>query len=846
MHRFIFLIAALLPSFLTAAPLGPVPDPLVAVTNPPHIQMLIPGFSVRELPLDLNNINSLVCAPDGRIFALCYDGNVLQLKDTDGDGLEDKATYFFKNTNNEIPPGIGMCWGPGGLYVASHGRVLRLRDKGDGAGELETVVTGWVGPTIAGGSAIDTFGIAVDKDGTVYFGLGADAWSNPYLTNKSGGSDYHLHSDRGTIQQLSADWKQRKAIDTGLRFTVALAFNAAGDLFCTDQEGATWLPNGNPFDELLYIQPGRHYGFPPRHPKYLPDVIDEPSVFDYAPQHQSTCGLHFDNPVGGGAGIFGPDWWRDNAIITGESRGKIWRTTLVKTAAGYVAQNNLIACLDMLTIDAMPTPAGDLLVCCHSGKPDWGSGPEGKGKLFKISYVAKAAPQPVFAYAASPSEIRVIFDRPLDPAQFKNLTAQAAISMGRYVTAGNRFESFTPGYAQVDYQKAQPRYRLPVLSAGLTADNRAIVLETTPRAEAVNYAVTLPYAPGPDEPARNSPYHDIDVLSDLTGVEAQWRDARGAQWSGWIPHLDLSVARAFTAPSADHRQLFALLQQRGNLILKTQLDLWSMLHPAVQPGGQLGFEYPPETVTLVLQASSKMRLKAGVPVQRITARESHITIVPKENQWLPLEVELLTGDPTTPLLTGSPDAQLDISWFTDEDPRPRALPLRRVLLPWARPAGAEPAATGPRQIPEIAGGDWARGKKLFFSEQPGCYKCHQVGGQGGKIGPDLSILIARDYASVLKDIQEPSAAINPDYVASIITLKNGDIQTGVILSETAGRIVLGQVGGQSLEISKSDIVERKTSKVSLMPEGLLKGLSGQQQKDLLTFLLTAPANDGKN
>src|SRR2546430_9086243 len=54
-----------------------------------------------------------------------------------------------------------------------------------------------------------------------------------------------------------------------------LAFNSAGDLFCTDQEGATWLPNGNPFDELLHIQPGRHYGFPPRHPKYLPDVIDE-------------------------------------------------------------------------------------------------------------------------------------------------------------------------------------------------------------------------------------------------------------------------------------------------------------------------------------------------------------------------------------------------------------------------------------------------------------------------------------------------------------------------------------------------------------------------------------------
>lgn len=836
MQRFAFLTAVFLSSYLTAAPLAPVPESLAVVSNVPHIQMLIPGFSARELPLDLNNINSLACAPDGRIFALCYDGNVLQLKDTKGAGLEDTATYFFKNDHNEIPPSIGMCWGPGGLYIASHGRVARLHDKGDGTGELETVATGWPGPTIAGGSALDTFGIAVAKDGTVYFGLGADAWSNPYLTNGTGGSGYDLHSDRGTIQELSPDWKQRKAIDTGLRFTVCLAFNAAGDLFCTDQEGATWLPNGNPFDELLYIQPGRHYGFPPRHPKFLPDVIDEPSVFDYAPQHQSTCGLHFDNPVGGGTGIFGPDWWRDDAILTGESRGKIWRTALVKTAAGYVAQNNLLACLDMLAIDAMPTPAGDLLISCHSGQPDWGTGPGGKGKLFKISCIDKSAPQPVFAYAASPTEIRVVFDRPLEAAQFKNLAAQSVISMGKYVTAGNRFESFHPSYAAVERQMAVPRYRLPVLSAGVTADNDAIVLETTPRVEAVNYAVTIPYTPAADDPARNSPYHDIDVLSDLTGVEAQWRDAHGkVRWSGWIPHLDLSVAEGLTAPSAGHRQLFKLLRQKGTLTLKTQLDLWSMLHPAIQPGGKLDYEYPPETVTVVLKSGGKMKLTAGGAARRVSAGEYDLTLVAKENQWLPLTVELPTG---------KDGAKLDVTWFTDEDSRPRAFPLRRILLPWAKPAGAEAVATGPRQIPEIAGGDWNRGKKIFFGEQPGCYKCHQISGQGGKIGPDLSILVYRDYASVLRDILEPSATINPDYVASNVRLKDGDTQTGVILSETPERIVLGQAGGKSLEISKIDILDRKASKVSLMPEGLLKGMSAQQQKDLLTFLLTSP--DAKN
>ena len=30
----------------------------ITFTNPPPIQMLIPGFTVRELPFDLNNINN--------------------------------------------------------------------------------------------------------------------------------------------------------------------------------------------------------------------------------------------------------------------------------------------------------------------------------------------------------------------------------------------------------------------------------------------------------------------------------------------------------------------------------------------------------------------------------------------------------------------------------------------------------------------------------------------------------------------------------------------------------------------------------------------------------------------
>ena len=197
----------------------------------------------------------------------------------------------------------------------------------------------------------------MDRDGNLYFGLGTADFANAYLKTKDGQAHYDIKSDRGTIQKLSQDFKKRETVCTGIRFPVGMAFNRHGDLFCTDQEGATWLPNGNPLDELLHIQAGRHYGFPPRHPRFLPNVIDEPSVFDYGPQHQSTCGLVFNEGVNSGPS-FGPPEWAGDALVTGESRGKLFRTRLVKTAAGYVAPNLLLACLQMLTIDACVSPPG--------------------------------------------------------------------------------------------------------------------------------------------------------------------------------------------------------------------------------------------------------------------------------------------------------------------------------------------------------------------------------------------------------------------------------------------------------------------------------------------------------
>ncbi len=810
--------------------------PLVSVANPPPVQMLVLGFVARQLPVDLTNINNVKYRADGKLVALSYSGDINLLSDADGDGLEETIDRFWKNKGSLVAP-IGMALSPKGsrygegVFIASKGKVSLIVDPdGDGKANAEiSVAQGW--KELPHG--VDALGVALDEAGNVYFGLGTPDFTNAYEIDSSGRPNYNLKNEHGTIQRVSLDFSKREIIATGIRFPVALAFNRQGDLFATDQEGATWLANGNPFDELLHIQPGRHYGFPPRHPKHLPSVIDEPSVFDYGPQHQSTCGLNFDEPVNGGP-IFGPPQWAGDALVTGYSRGKLFRTKLVKTPSGYVAQNQLLAVLNMLAADACVSPHGDLIVAVHSGFPDWGSGPKGKGKLYKIEYRDHDVPQPVLAWAQGPQEARIAFDRPLDPRRLTDLTRSISIEYGASVRPGDRFESLRPGYEVVARQLASPRSELPVLSAQISGDLRTLLLTTTPHPEATSYAITLPGLASPNSPKarpRDLPQvAGVELGYDLYGVLATWHPASGGQnWTGWLPHLNLAVARAFTAGSAEHDRLWDAIKLPGRLTLVTNLDLWHMLRPATQPGSTIDYSLPQEVVSLEFSTTSP--LVVSVPSGMVTPAGRHrfrVTVKPKERQPARIEMSLETS--------GHP--ALEVSYTTQEDNRPRALPLRRFVLPWAS-VEKQTDATPERDLAELKDGDWGRGRSLFYGEQSKCSSCHKVRGRGGEIGPDLSNLVHRDYASVFRDIHTPAAAINPDFIAHTVALADGRVLSGTIRTDGT-RMIVGDTTGRTTIFDRAAVESTSPSSVSIMPEGLDTALGPERLRDLLTFLLTDP------
>jgi len=756
---------------------------LETVKDPPVVQMLVPGFTVHELPLKIGNLDNVRYRHDGKLVGLGYDGRIHLLTDTNGDGLEDRSEFFWEERTLRAP--IGMELRSNNVFVASKGKVSVITDtNGDGRAEEEKVIaSGWTELP----HGVDTLGLAIDpKDGAVYFSLGCANFADGYLIDRATGkSQYKLDGLRGTIQRISPDFSKRETVCTGVRFTCALAFNEYGDLFATDQEGATWLANGNPLDELLHIQKGKHYGFPPRHPKHLPEVRDEPPVIEYGPQHQSTVGMVFN--MG-----FGPAHWRGDALVCGESRGKLWRTKLAKTPLGYVAQNHLIACLGLLLVDACVSPQGDLVLACHSGPPDWGTGPAGEGRIFKIRYTGKTLPQPVLAWAAGPDEFRIAFDRALDLADWAKAKENVKIEAGEHVSAGDRFEVIRPGYQVVRDQMTQPRRWVDLLGLSLNDDRRTMVLRVPRQTEAVGYAITLPLPESWRQRGGIAQHPQIDVGLTLNGVATTAGDRRSV-----LPHPSVAASKVLTTGSAEHESFL----KEPRLTMRTMIDRADPFVPAVQPGSKLDWDQK---------------------IEQFDVRTDYAGSTVSGDNVFELTAAKVSGDQSG-LYLAKNDIRHPIS-------------TARVYVPWAV-RGPE-ATTALAKTRTDVKGHWLRGRRVFFSDG-GCGTCHTIRNEGTAFGPDLSNLIHRDRDSVLQDIFHPSATINPDQAGTMVTLKDGTSIAGIVRAIKDNKVVIGLPAGVQTELAQETIAGTEPLKTSLMPEGLREILTPEQLEDLLTFLLVS-------
>jgi putative heme-binding domain-containing protein len=140
----------------------------------------------------------------------------------------------------------------------------------------------------------------------------------------------------------------------------------------------------------------------------------------------------------------------------------------------------------------------------------------------------------------------------------------------------------------------------------------------------------------------------------------------------------------------------------------------------------------------------------------------------------------------------------------------------------------------------LKGRDVARGQEMF--KIAGCISCHNLQGQGGHVGADLSkVGIEYPGAELLHQIIDPSAKIKDEFRVVAVFLKNDERYKGMIVKRDGETIQLAENLAEptkTITIKKADISRVTPSDVSPMPTGLLVMLTKDEILDLLAYILS--------
>jgi putative heme-binding domain-containing protein len=163
---------------------------------------------------------------------------------------------------------------------------------------------------------------------------------------------------------------------------------------------------------------------------------------------------------------------------------------------------------------------------------------------------------------------------------------------------------------------------------------------------------------------------------------------------------------------------------------------------------------------------------------------------------------------------------------------------RLVLKHWGKLEGA----TREEKLAEVrrlnndlraGSGDATLGRSVFSKR---CAVCHQLFGEGKKVGPDLTTANRRDRNALLVSLVDPSSVIRKEYASLVVVTSGGRVLTGIPLNRSDAGVTLVDSKGEATTVAHSDIEAVSESTVSQMPDDLYRTLTPQELRDLFAWL----------
>ena len=607
----------------------------------------------------------------------------------------------------------------------------------------------------------------------------------------------------GFILSFNADGSDVELVSTGFRNEYDIAFNPLGDLFTYDADmewdiGTPWYRP----TRVNHVISGAEFGWrngTGKWPEYFADSFGAVANIGYG----SPTGIAF------GTGAKFPAKFQNALYVSDWSYGVVYAVHLEAEGASYKSTFEPF-------VSASPMPVTDLLI-----HPEQGcmymtiGGRKTQSALYRIAYSGSESTQPAVFPDNEPAKAARAARRELEAMHVPGAKLDITAAM-RNIGSPDRALRTAARLALEHFDSKQ--WRDPIQ-------------QSLPAQSAITMAVALA--------RKGTPADQVDVNNSLLRLE--WSKLDNTQRLELLRAYQLSFLRLGPADPATREKIIAQIDGHfpaadGDSLVDRELAR-VLIH----------LEAPKIVDRCVAQMNGSNSAEQQIHYA-FCLREAQKGWTPQTRkayfQWF-YDIGTARGGASFGGFLEN-IRKVAIGNLEDEDkaalgeltgplPAPKDpladLAPRSQVKQWSVDELAEKFAA------KKSGFNYERGKQMFAVAQ--CYKCHRFAGQGGIQGPDLTASSQRfSIKDMLTAIIEPNKEISDQYEATVFQTEEETVIGRVANLNGDNLMVATNMldPGNFINLKRSDIIDMKPSKASMMPSGLLDTLTEEEIFDLLVYL----------